>query len=53
MQDCIAILKKAGVDTPAPRVRPGRPGKQPYQAAFQACPDVALLKAWLDAAGKT
>ena len=25
---------------------------QPYQAAFQACPDVALIRAWLEAAGK-
>ena len=27
------------------------PGKQPYQAAFLACPAVALTKAWLQAAG--
>ena len=28
------------------------PSNQPYQAAFQACPDVALLGAWLEAAGE-
>ena len=39
-------LAEAGLDTPAPR---GvlRPDDQPYQAAFQACPDIALMRAWL------
>jgi hypothetical protein len=53
MQDCVATLKKAGVDTPAPKdFDPANKSNQPYQAAFQACPDMAVIKAWLAKAGK-
>jgi len=51
MQKCIATLKDAGIDTPEPKDVGDDPSNQPYQAAFQACPDVALLKATLEAAG--
>ncbi len=36
----------------AVRVRRQRPSNQPYQAGFFACPDVALMQAWLEAAGE-
>src|SRR5262245_8650070 len=52
MQRCISTLEKAGIDTPAPKDVGSDPANQPYQAAFQACPDVALLGATLEAAGK-
>jgi ABC-type branched-subunit amino acid transport system substrate-binding protein len=51
MQKCVAILTAAGLKTPAPNSTSGKQSDQPYQAAFQACPDMALLKAWLNAAG--
>jgi hypothetical protein len=53
MQKCVAILKKAGIDTPAPKTVGTDPSNQPYQAAFQACPDMALTKAVLERAGKS
>jgi hypothetical protein len=52
MQECVAILSAAGVDTPAPEDAGDDPSNQPFQAAFQACPDVALTRAWLEAAGE-
>ena len=52
MQECITVLEDHGVDTPAPEDVGDDPSNQPYQAAFQACPDVALLRAWLEAAGE-
>jgi Periplasmic binding protein len=53
MQKCVAILEDAGIDTPAPKdFDPADKANQPYQAAFQACPDMALTQAWLEAAGK-
>jgi Periplasmic binding protein len=52
MQKCVATLKAHGITTPAPDTVGSDPANQPYQAAFQACPDVALLRAALDAAGK-
>ncbi len=51
MQDCIQILSDAGLDTPAPEESSDDPSNQPYQAAFQACPDVVLTQALLEAAG--
>src|SRR5262245_65869343 len=51
MQKCIATLTDAGIDTPEPKDVGDDPSNQPYQAAFQACPDVALLQATLEAAG--
>ena len=52
MQQCIGILKKAGIATPSPAASRGDPSNLPYQAAFQACPDVAVTRAWLEKAGK-
>ena len=52
MQECVKVLKAAGVDTPSPDASGSDESNQPYQAAFQACPDVALIRAWLEAAGK-
>jgi hypothetical protein len=51
MQECIATLADEGVETPTPEESGDDPSNQPYQAAFQACPDVALLSALLEAAG--
>ncbi|HEY5886502.1 MAG TPA: ABC transporter substrate-binding protein [Acidimicrobiales bacterium] len=51
MQECIQTLADQGVETPTPEESGDDPSNQPYQAAFQACPDVALLAAWLEAAG--
>ncbi|HET6950701.1 MAG TPA: ABC transporter substrate-binding protein [Acidimicrobiales bacterium] len=52
MQDCLATLEAAGIDTPAPEdFDPDDRSNQPYQAAFQACPDMAIIRAWLEAAG--
>ena len=53
MQKCLAILEDAGIETPAPDdFDAADASNQPYQAAFQACPDMALLQAWLEAAGE-
>lgn len=52
MQECIQTLTDAGLETPAPDEVGDDPSNQPYQAAFQACPDVALLRAVLEAAGE-
>jgi hypothetical protein len=52
MQECIQTLADQGVETPTPEESGDDPSNQPYQAAFQACPDVALLRAWLEAAGE-
>lgn len=54
MQRCVATLAARGVDTPAPESLPeDDASNQPYQAAFQACPDIALVRAALEAAGET
>jgi hypothetical protein len=52
MQECIATLKKAGIETPSPDASGDDPSNQPFQAVFQACPDMVLTKAVLDGAGK-
>ncbi len=52
MQECIQTLSDAGLETPTPEESGDDPSNQPYQAAFQACPDVALLQAVLEAAGE-
>lgn len=52
MQECIGILTDAGLETPAPEDAGDDPSNQPYQAAFQACPDIAITKALLEAAGE-
>ena len=52
MQACVATLGAAGIATPAPdEFDADDVSNQPYQAAFQACPDVALVRALLLAAG--
>ena len=54
MQACIAILAAAGVDTPDPSgFDTDDASNQPYQAAFQACPDMVITRALLEAAGET
>ena len=52
MQACIQTLADAGVEVPAPDDVGDDPSNQPFQAAFQACPDIAILRAWLGAAGE-
>jgi hypothetical protein len=52
MQECIQTLADQGVETPTPEESGDDPSNQPYQAAFQACPDVILLQALLEAAGE-
>ena len=52
MQECVQTLADAGIDTPEPSEFGDDRTNQPYQAAFQACPDVALLRATLEAAGE-
>jgi ABC-type branched-subunit amino acid transport system substrate-binding protein len=54
MQACIQILSDAGLDpeTVPPDEAGDDPSNQPFQAAFQACPDVDILHSWLDAAGE-
>ena len=52
MQACIKTLTAAGVKTPAPSTTGGDPNNQPYQAAFNVCPVVDVLKALLEKAGK-
>jgi hypothetical protein len=53
MQACVGVLQKARVEPPAPDAGPSDdPGNQPYQAAFQACPDMAIVRAWIEAAGR-
>ncbi len=52
MQECIQRLSDAGLETPTPEESGDDPSNQPYQAAFQACPDVVLMQAWLEAAGE-
>jgi len=52
-QECVEILSAAGVETPAPEgFDPDDAANQPYQAAFQACPDIWLTKAALTRAGE-
>ena len=52
MQTCIKTLTAAGVKAPAPDTTAGDASNQPYQAAFQVCPVIDVMKAWLQAAGK-
>lgn len=53
MQECVATLAARGVDTPEPvGFSQDDTSNQPYQAAFQACPDLALTRALLTAAGE-
>ncbi len=52
MQACLGVLADAGVDVPAPEDVAADPSNQPYQAAFQACADLAVLRAWFEAAGE-
>jgi Periplasmic binding protein len=52
MQACLDILEAADIETPAPSEVGDDPSNQPYQAAFQACPDIVLTRALLEAAGE-
>jgi hypothetical protein len=52
MQECVQTLADAGQDTLPPEEAGDDPSNQPYQAAFQACPDMVLMRAWLEAAGE-
>jgi ABC-type branched-subunit amino acid transport system substrate-binding protein len=52
MQACIKTLTAAGVKTPSPDTLSGDASNQPYQAAFNVCPVVDVLKALLEKAGK-
>jgi hypothetical protein len=53
MQECVQIAADAGVEVPSPEeVGDDDPSNQPYQAAFQACPDVDIMRAWIEAAGE-
>lgn len=52
-QECVGILSAAGVETPSPdQFDPDDAANQPYQAAFQACPDIWLTRAALTRAGE-
>ncbi len=51
MQECVKTLKQAGLKLPPPSASTN-PLVQEYQAALNVCPPMALLKAWLTAAGK-
>ena len=52
MADCIATITDAGVEIPAPEDVADDPDDQRFQPAFAACPQVAILQAWLEAAGE-
>jgi ABC-type branched-subunit amino acid transport system substrate-binding protein len=51
MQACLKVLKKAGMTVPEPNPKASAKD-QPHQAAFQACPDVALIRALFEKAGR-
>jgi Periplasmic binding protein len=50
--NCIATIHDAGVELPAPEDVADDPDNQTFQPAFAACPQVAILQAWLEAAGE-
>ena len=52
MADCVATITDAGVELPAPEDVADDPDDQRFQPAFAACPQVAILQAWLEAAGE-
>ena len=52
MQDCIATIEAAGIEVPSPDEVGADPSNQPFQGPFFACSDVALMKAWFEAAGE-
>ena len=52
MADCVATITDAGVELPAPEDVADDPDNQRFQPAFAACPQVAILQAWLEAAGE-
>lgn len=51
MADCVTTITDAGVELPAPDDVSSDPDNQTFQPAFAACPQVAILQAWLEAAG--
>jgi len=53
MQECIDIVTAAGIEAPAPSgFDPDDASNQPYQALFQACPDIFLIRGILERAGE-
>jgi hypothetical protein len=52
MQECIGRLADHGVEVPEPDSVTGSSTNLPYGAGFNACADITLLQAWLDAAGE-
>jgi Periplasmic binding protein len=52
MADCVTTITDAGVELPAPEDVADDPNNQTFQPAFAACPQVAILQAWLEAAGQ-
>ena len=53
MQECVEIVTAAGLEAPAPSgFDPDDAANQPYQALFQACPDIFLIRALLERAGE-
>jgi len=52
LTDCVATITEAGVEIPAPDDVADDPDDQRFQPAFAACPQVAILQAWLEAAGE-
>ena len=51
-QECIARLADRGIETPEPDSVGGGPNNLPFAASFNACGDMTLLQAWLEAAGE-
>jgi hypothetical protein len=48
----VTTITDAGVELPAPEDVADDPNNQTFQPAFAACPQVAILQAWLEAAGQ-
>ena len=51
MQECVAIQEAAGIETLSPAEAGDDDSFRPFEAAFQACPDIWLTRAWLEASG--
>ena len=51
-QECIGRLADRGIETPEPATVGGGPNNLPFAASFNACADLTLLQAWLEAAGE-
>lgn len=51
MQECVGIVEASGYDVIPPDDTSGEQSDRPFESVFQACPDVYLIRAWLEAAG--